>query len=365
MRSTVRFGRLMGIEIGAHWSVLVIAGLLAYGLTGGQSDLAVWLAALAIVVTFLACLLAHEMAHAIVARRNGMQVSGITLWLLGGVAQLGGTMPSAGAELRIAAAGPAVSIGLGGAFLALAFGVSAVGGSALSVSAFAWLGVVNLILAAFNLIPAAPLDGGRILAGVLWSWHKDRTRAEVTATRVGQVVGIVLIAGGILSLVADLPFFSLWTALLGWFLYAVATREQKYARATGALGERRVRDVMRPAPAAVPGWLTVGALGGQLPPPPTPVLPVARWEGGIAGVVTPDVLARVSPELRDRMRVLDVTLPVEQVASAAPDEKLVDVVARTAQSALPMLLVFDGDALAGFVLPADFQRAAAPRPTPV
>jgi Zn-dependent protease len=361
MSTSVRFGRIFGVEVGAHWSVLVIGALLAFGMTGGIADGSLWLVAIATVITFFACLLAHELSHSVVARRNGMQVKGITLWLLGGVAQLGGTMPSAAAELRIAAAGPAMSIALGGAFLGLAAGVDALGGSALSVSAFVWLGVVNLILAGFNLIPAAPLDGGRILAAALWGWHKDRTRAEITATRVGQAVGVVLIAGGLLSIVADLPFFTLWSAFLGWFVFNAASREQQYARTTGALGDRRVRDAMSPPPPAVPGWVTVAALDGQPAVPDAPVLPVARWEGGLAGVVTADVLARVSPELRDRMRVLDVALPLSAIATAAPDERLVDVLGRATPTVLPILAVLDGDQLVGLILPDDLRRAASRR----
>src|SRR3954452_6974244 len=112
MKPSVKLGRIFGIEVGVHWSVLVIAGLLAFGLTGGVGDLALWVVAIFAVVLFLGSLLAHELAHSIVARRNGMPVTGITLWLLGGVAQLGGPMPSAGAELRVAAAGPATSVAL-------------------------------------------------------------------------------------------------------------------------------------------------------------------------------------------------------------------------------------------------------------
>ncbi|MGZ4736029.1 MAG: site-2 protease family protein, partial [Acidimicrobiia bacterium] len=127
MKPTVSLGRIFGIKVGVHWSVLVIAGLLAYGLTGGVQDLQLWIVAIAAVVLFLGSLLAHELAHSIIARRNGMQVTGITLWLLGGVAQLGGPMPSAGAELRVAAAGPATSLALGAGFLLLAIAGAASG----------------------------------------------------------------------------------------------------------------------------------------------------------------------------------------------------------------------------------------------
>jgi hypothetical protein len=156
MKPSVRIGRIFGVEVGIHWSVLVIAGLLAFGLTGGVGDVALWAAAIVAVVLFLGSLLAHELAHSVVARRNGMDVKGITLWLLGGVAQLGGPMPSAGAELRVAAAGPATSIALGAGFLVLAVAGAASGViSSLVVSVFAWVAFVNVVLAVFNLIPAA------------------------------------------------------------------------------------------------------------------------------------------------------------------------------------------------------------------
>jgi Zn-dependent protease len=175
MKPTVRIGRIFGIEVGVHWSVLIIAGLLAVGLAGGERDVAVWAVAIVAVGLFFASLLAHELAHSVVARRNGMQVTGITLWLLGGMAQLGGPMPSARAELKVAAAGPATSVLLGIGFLLAAIAGAASGLlSSLPVSALAWLAFVNVVLAVFNLIPAAPLDGGRILAGFLWARHGDR-----------------------------------------------------------------------------------------------------------------------------------------------------------------------------------------------
>ena len=109
MRATLRLGRIRGIELGAHWSVLVIGGLLAFGLSGGVVDGVLWAVVVPTVLLFLGSLLAHELGHSLIAQRNGMRVRGITLWMLGGVAQLEGRMPTAGSEFRIAAAGPAVS----------------------------------------------------------------------------------------------------------------------------------------------------------------------------------------------------------------------------------------------------------------
>src|SRR3954447_16786340 len=164
MRATFRLGRVRGIELGAHWSVLVIGGLLAFGLSGGVIDGLLWAVIIPTVLLFLGSLLAHELGHSVVAQRNGMQVRGITLWMLGGVAQLEGRMPTAGSEFRIAASGPAVSYLLAGVVFVLWNVGHALGTPTLVDQAFAWLAFVNVLLGTFNLIPAAPLDGGRILA---------------------------------------------------------------------------------------------------------------------------------------------------------------------------------------------------------
>ncbi len=362
MKPTVSLGRIFGIKVGVHWSVLVIAGLLAYGLTGGVQDLQLWIVAIAAVVLFLGSLLAHELAHSIIARRNGMQVTGITLWLLGGVAQLGGPMPSAGAELRVAAAGPATSLALGAGFLLLAIAGAASGVvSSLVVSAIGWLAFVNVVLAVFNLIPAAPLDGGRILAGTLWAIHKDRHRAEITATQAGKLFGFGMIGLGLAGTFLNIPFVTIWTALLGWFIVSAATTEQRHARLSRSLGELRVRDVMSANPETARGWITVEAFAddARREPPRHHVFPVEQWEGGISGIVTLDALRAVAPEDRLTTRVVDVAVPLALLTTTTPDERLVDLISRPSAGRLPYALVFDAGRLAGIVAPSDLARATS------
>ena len=233
MRSTIRLGRIFGVNVALHWSVLVIAGLIGFTLTDGVADAELWAVVVPTVVVFLACLLAHELAHSVVAERNGLRVHGITLWLLGGVAQLAGPMPSAGSEFRIAVAGPAMSYALAGIFFAGAGVAHALGGSALLVSAFDWLAFVNVVLGTFNLVPAAPLDGGRILASAIWAVTKNRTRSDVFATRVGQGFGGALVVVGLVGPLVRVPYVSVWTALMGLFILRTATAELRYARTVG------------------------------------------------------------------------------------------------------------------------------------
>ena len=171
MTASLRFGRIAGIPVGANWSALLIAGLIAWSLAGrllpaqvpGLAPAAYWLAGAAGAGLFLGSLLAHELGHALVAQRAGLKVRGITLWLLGGVAQLEDEPASPRDELRVAIVGPAVSLALAVGSGLAALGLSVLGGPAVAVAIAAWLAVGNAALALFNLLPAAPLDGGRVL----------------------------------------------------------------------------------------------------------------------------------------------------------------------------------------------------------
>lgn len=360
MRATVGLGRIFGVKVGVHWSVLVIAGLISWGLTGGLSDPVLWVVVIPTVVVFFASLLAHELAHSVVARRNGMEVSGITLWLLGGVAQLKGRMPSAGAEFRIAAAGPAMSFTLGVGFFGLFAVGSALGAPNLVVQALGWLGFVNGVLGTFNLIPAAPLDGGRILAGAVWAITGDRTKSEVVACRAGQGFGGLLLVGGVIGPMFSVPFVSIWTALMGLFVFRAASAELAQARLLGVFGEARVRDVMSSEPETVRGWMTVQAFADETAdlPPRHHVLPVMGWEGSIVGVVTMQRLARVAPEDRSRVRVQDVAFPMSMVAAAGADESMLAAAERFGHGPVPVVLVFSGAVLVGILTPADLRRAS-------
>ncbi len=264
-RNSIRLGRIFGIPVGLDVSLLLIAGLLTFSLAAdqfpaefpGEPTAAYWVVGLVAAGLFFASVLAHELAHSLVARRNGVQVDGITLWMLGGVAKLGGESPTAGAELRIAAAGPATSVGLAGLFALSALALSALGAPGLLGSALAWLALINGILALFNLIPAAPLDGGRILSSLLWFRHGNRYRAVATAAQVGVVFGWILVGVGAAGFVAGLGFGTLWTALIGWFLISAARAEGEMARSRLAFGDARVRDVMVADPPRVRGWLSI------------------------------------------------------------------------------------------------------------
>jgi Zn-dependent protease len=195
VRSSVPLGLIAGVRFEVNLSVLVFVAILVLDLAFGRFPLVLpgrstgaYLAAAVIATAlFLASVLAHELAHAVLTRRNGIGVGSITLWLLGGLAQLKGEPRSPGADLRIAAAGPLTSLALGVVFGTVASALLLAGAHGLPVAVFGYLAGVNVILAIFNLVPAAPLDGGRVLRAVLWPIWRDRTRAAIAAARTGQV----------------------------------------------------------------------------------------------------------------------------------------------------------------------------------
>ncbi|MEM9036631.1 MAG: site-2 protease family protein [Actinomycetota bacterium] len=248
MGDTFRLGRIAGVHVGFHWSLLFIAGLLVVQLVGllDSDGPSAWLLAVVGAGLFLGSVLLHELGHSVAAQRNGIEVDGISLVFFGGVARLRGEPRTPGAEFRIAAAGPAMNVVLLGVFWALAAAIDGAVENSMVADVFWWLGIVNLILAVFNLLPASPLDGGKILKAGLWRWSGDQARALVLAGRAGQVLGWALVAVSLWRLRVD-GAVALWMAMIGWLIIAGAGAEVRE-------GQRRARrQAMGGLPDVVPG----------------------------------------------------------------------------------------------------------------
>jgi Zn-dependent protease len=243
VNDTVRLGRVAGVPIGLNWTWALVFGLFVWSLgrdvfpatNPGLRPGTYAAMALVAVTLFFGSLLLHELGHALVARREGIEVDGITLWLLGGVARIRGSLPSPRAELRTAGAGPLVTAALvllfGGLTLATHF-APAVDGVA------AWLAYVNLVLLGFNLLPALPLDGGRLFRAALWRAGGDFVWASVVAAATGRVLGIAIIAAGFLALGVVGLLTGAWLVVIGWFVFQFAGAE---AESAGAVSKRRGR----------------------------------------------------------------------------------------------------------------------------
>jgi Zn-dependent protease/CBS domain-containing protein len=368
--AVVPLGSVRGIRIEANWSVALIFALIAFGLATlqfpsvnpHQGALTYAIAAILTAVAFFASLLAHELAHSLVARRFGLRVEKITLWLLGGVSELSGEVPSPGAEVWIAGVGPLTSLVLGGIFIGAAVLFAGTGPARASVpgvfeTALAYLGITNVALAAFNVIPAAPLDGGRLLRAVVWWRTGDRVKATVWASRAGQAFGWAFIVGGVYAFFTTRQWTWLWFAFIGWFLAGSASAEAQQAVVTGQLRGIRVSQIMTPDPVTVPGSATVSEfLDGHLFRARHQGFPVIQDDRGVTGLVTVNRIRQVLPEERDRTRLADIACPLADVATAAPDDSVADLLPRLTECTDRRALVFRNGRLAGIISPSDIAR---------
>jgi Zn-dependent protease/CBS domain-containing protein len=251
--STLRLGRLAGVEIGIHWSWALIFALIVWSLADsvfpetnpGLADETYLAMAIVAVPLFFGSLLLHELGHAIRATREGMEIEGITLWIFGGIARFRGMFPSAGAEFRIAIAGPIVTLVIG--FVSLAAALLVPLPPAVDGVVF-WLGYVNLVLLAFNMLPALPLDGGRVLRSALWARRHDFLAATRAAATVGRGFGQGLIAFGLLIVLFGGAIGGVWLVFIGWFLLMAAEAERAGAETHEALSGLRVDEVMAAEP---------------------------------------------------------------------------------------------------------------------
>jgi Zn-dependent protease len=365
MSEAFPLGRIAGFEVKVHWSVIVILWLFTWSLAtalphavAGYSRPVYWIAGACGAVVLLASLLAHELAHAIVARRMGVSVGSVTLWLFGGVTSLHGEAKTPKAVFRIAFAGPATSIGLSALFAGLAIALVTVHAAPIVVSVSWWLASINLLLGLFNLLPGAPLDGGRLVRAYLWRRHGDSVRAAVGAARAGRVVAFVLIALGLAEFLAGGLVGGVWLAFIGWFLFAAAREEEAQVTTRQALEGVRVVDAMTADPHAAPGWLTVEdfieryLLGDR-----HSAYPVADRDGSIVGLVTLSQLRNVEPGRRATTSVREIALPLQSVPTAGPLEPLSALLERLATpSRGSRALVIDGGKVVGIVTPTDLAR---------
>ncbi|MEV4493457.1 site-2 protease family protein [Micromonospora coxensis] len=365
MRASFRIGRIAGVPVGVNWSVLVIFLLIAWGLSANQfpraypdRPVAAYVAAgLAAAVVFFLGLLAHEVSHAVVAKRNGLQVDGITLWLFGGVAELRGEAPNPGAELRIAGVGPLVSLLLGFFFGGIALVLTLAGAEGLLVGSLAWLAGINVLLAIFNVLPAAPLDGGRLLRAAVWKATGDRTKASVVAARAGWVLGALLIGLGLVQFLVGFGVGGLWLALIGWFLIGAAGVEERQARMGSALAGVRVADVMTPQPQTASAEMTVADfVDHYLFAYRHSALPLTENDRPV-GLVTLDRVRGIPADRRGTTTLAEVSCRAEDLVLARPEEQLNDLLPRLSECADGRALVVVDQRLVGIVSPSDISRA--------
>jgi len=311
---TLRLGQLFGIRIGVSRTWFLVLFVVIYVLNGYFGSILTngteaFLVAVLAALLFFATVVAHEMGHALVARHQGMQIDGIDLWALGGFTRTRGESQSPGAELRLAAAGPAVNavviaicvaVGLAfgsfNHFLDVALLESGLHASAALVLV-SWLALINTVLLAFNLLPALPLDGGRIARAIVWGLTGDANRATRACARLGQLLGSVMIGGGLVLVVRSQAGYGLWFVLIGLFVFQSARQALLAATIGARIRAVTVGDIMDREPVTVPSQANLLEVRERyFQSSGAPWLPVADADGRYRGVVLAD---RVEAELRE------------------------------------------------------------------
>ena len=357
----LRLGRVAGVDIGINWSWLIVVALITWSLaaevfpTSNEGLGTATYIAMALVATILyfGSLLLHELAHAVQARREGMQVSGITLWVFGGVARFSGSFPSAGAEFRVAFAGPLMTLLLGAAFVA---GARLLRLPAAVDAVVAWLGLMNLFLFAFNMLPAVPLDGGRVLHSALWKLRGSLSWATQVAGRLGQLFGVLMIVGGVLLTVYEDFASGLWLVLIGWFVAAAAAAETEMSTARQALSGLYVSDAMVHHPATLRSEQTLeDVVDHVVTEAPHAAYPVTE-NGHPVGLLSIASVASLPAESLAELHVRDRMVPVDKALTLGSDDDLPDAVAALLQTDMRRALVVHGPELIGLLSITDVRR---------
>ncbi len=365
MNENLSLGRIAGIHVGLNWSLLVIAALIAWTLAvgilplaaPGQTSTAYWTAGIISAFVYLAGLLAHELAHSIVARRRGVQVDGITLWLFGGVSRFSSESTSPGAEALITFVGPLTSLLLGVVFFLAAAAVG--GGSSLLAATLSWLAYINFLLGVFNLLPAFPLDGGRILHSLIWLRTGNRLRATSIAARIGRGFAFLFIAYGLITFfVSGNAFGGVWAVFLGWFLMSAARAEEFGGLIRQALSGISVADVMAPNPVQARDDITVeDALHGYVLASRHSTFPTVDAGGRLSGLLTLAALKNVAPEARTTTVIKQIICPLERVPTVGPRDPATNLLNTSDVGCSEgRTLVIDHGQLAGIVSPSDINR---------
>lgn len=338
-------GRPFGIPVYLHISWFLVVGLFSWSLAQGYfptryPELATgmyWAKGVSATLLLFVSVLAHELGHALVARRRGVEVESITLFIFGGVASLADEPRSGGDEVRIAAAGPAVSL-----LAALAFHLVGLGLDGSSAAVAALLAHLNLVLVAFNLVPAFPLDGGRILRGLLWR-RQGRMRATRTAVRAGTTFSYVLFAYGALGLLAGEFGSGLWAIFIGWFLRSASRAAYQQVSLEHAFAGVSVRDVVSEDPESIPAGTTIDeAVADYFVRRGRDGFPVTDG-GRIVGILGLEDLRGVPREQWTATTVREAMTPAEGGPSVGDDVDLVEALRQLSGARGHRLLVRSGD----------------------
>jgi Zn-dependent protease/CBS domain-containing protein len=360
MRS-FRLFRIAGIDVGVHPSWLVIFGLVTWSLASGYYPIVLrgasptlhWILGAVSALLLFAAVLIHELAHSLVARAQGLDARSITLFIFGGVSNIGGESPRPGVEFLVAIVGPLSSFAIAG--LAWVGATAAPSGSAVEAVLF-YLALVNGVLGLFNLIPGFPLDGGRVLRSLVWQATGSLRRATEVAGAAGTIVAYGFLVWGFVQVLNGNVLMGIWTAAIGWFLQSASAASVEQVRLEEALRGMRVAAIVRPDPTAVSPSLSVADLiEDYLLPQNRRAMPVAD-DGRLLGVVTLGDIRDVPPARRPTTPVESVMGGRDGLVTVTPASSLAAALEALGRGDYEQVPVVEDGRLVGMLTRADVLR---------
>lgn len=359
MNAQIKLFRIFGIEIGLHYSWLLIALLVVLSLTGqfaaanpNWSIAIVWGLSVLTALLFFASIVVHELSHAAVAKARGLPVRSITLFALGGVAQIEKEASDAKTEFWMAIAGPITSLLIGFVCLgiATAIGWTPTGKHPSPLTAMlGWLGVINIALAVFNMIPGFPLDGGRVLRAIVWWIAGDASRATRIASLVGQFIGFAFIILGLVRFFSGAGFGGLWLSFIGWFLLDAARSTYTQSETGERLRGVHVRDVMTRDFPVVEASISLQTFVDDYLLRSGRRFFMVEEDGRLLGLVTSHELKDVDRQKWSQLAVRDVMIPLTKLHAVKPSTSLTDVLEIMSREDVNQLPVMSNDHLDGIV----------------
>jgi Zn-dependent protease/predicted transcriptional regulator len=373
MKSNVKLGRVSGIEIGLHYSWFIIAALIVFSLverfrqanpSWGRGE--TWVTALFTAALFFVSLLLHELAHSLVARKRGLKVSKITLFALGGVSQIQDDATDAKTEFWVAIAGPIASliIGLGCLSIALGLGWQRSTEPHTAVTGLlVWLGYINISLALFNMIPAFPLDGGRVLRSIVWAVTRNASFSTRIAARVGQVVAFLFILDGIWTYFSGAGFGGLWIAFIGWFLLDAAKASHTRATTTAlAVRGMRVSEVMSRGCVVVDRGMSLQDFVDIYLLRTAQRCFAVEENGRLVGLITRRDVGAIPRDRWNRTTVREAMRPLQTLNTVTPETPVLDAVKLMVRYGVDQLPVVANGILQGVVFRSQLVELVRARP---
>jgi len=359
MNAQIKLGRIFGVQIGLHYSWLIIALLVTLSLVGQFYAASpqwgvglIWATAIITALLFFAAIIAHELSHAAVAKARGLAVRSITLFALGGVAQIEKDAADPKTEFWMGIVGPIASLVIG--FTCLTFAI-VLGWRPLTIpqtpvlAMLMWLGVINIGLAVFNMIPGFPLDGGRVFRAIIWWVTGDAARATRIAARVGQFVAFGFIIWGIFRFFNGAGFGGLWLAFIGWFLLDAARSSYAQLEFTETLRGLLVGDVMTQDCPRVHGRDNLQTLVDEYLLRTGQRCFVVEENGSIAGIVTPHEIKSILPARWPYTTIDEVMQPIDRLHAVKPETPVTDALETMGREDINQLPVVRNGRLAGII----------------